>query len=76
MAARKFLLSTEVSEVVVVGPDFKRVRSTFKVVSEEFEGADDGKEFFVVDVVVLFCGNEGVGIEGDRVPAVEFVGLF
>ena len=48
------MLGAEIGEVVMVGPDFERLRMSFKVVAEVFKGADDGEEFFVVDVVVLF----------------------
>ena len=70
------MLGTEVSEVVVVGPDFKCLGVPFEVVTEGFESAYDGQEFFVVDVVVLFGWLHGFGVKGDGVPSVQGVGLF
>src|SRR5712671_5911637 len=72
----EFLLCSEVGEVIVVGPYFKGFRMTLKVMAESFEGANDSKEFFVVDVVVEFGRLHGLGEESNRVPAVEKVGLF
>ena len=46
------MFGTEVSKVVVVGPNFENLGVSFQVVSPVLEGFDDGKEFFVVDVVV------------------------
>src|SRR5712672_3183492 len=52
--AGEFLLCLEVGEVIVIGPYFKGVRMTLEVMVESFEGTNDSKEFFVVDVVVEF----------------------
>jgi hypothetical protein len=60
----------------MVGPYFKGFGVAFEVVAEGFEGSDNGKEFFIVDIIVLFRWLEGLGIIGDWVPAVEKVGLF
>src|SRR5712672_394259 len=49
---------------------------TLKVMVESFEGTNDGKEFFVVDVVVEFGRLHGFGEESNRVPSIEKVGLF
>src|SRR5712672_1357122 len=49
---------------------------TLKVMAESFEGANDSKEFFVMDVVVEFGRLHRFGEESNRVPAVEEVGLF
>lgn len=76
MSTRYFLLGAEIGEVVMVGPDFERLRMSFKVVAEVFKGADDGEEFFVVDIVVLFGWQHGFGVKGNRVPAIKSVWLF
>ena len=60
----------------MVGPDFERLRMSFKVVAEVFKGADDGEEFFVVDIVVLFGWQHGFGVKGNRVPAIKSIWLF
>src|SRR5712672_2869831 len=72
----EFLLCLEVGEVIVIGPYFKGVRMTLEVMAESFEGANDSKEFFVVDVVVELGRLHGFGEESNRVPSVEKVGLF
>src|SRR5712672_280141 len=72
----EFLLCLEVGEVIVIGPYFKGVRMTLEVMAESFEGANDSKEFFVVDVVVEFGRLHGFGEESNRVPSIEEVGLF
>jgi hypothetical protein len=76
LTARKSLLHTGVNEVIVICPDLKGFRVSFKVVAEGFKGMDDGKEFFVMNVIILFCGKEQLGEIGNWVPAIEKVGLF
>src|SRR5882762_3741770 len=44
--------------------------------AESFEGANDGEEFFVVDVVVELRRLHGFGEESNRVPSVKKVRLF
>ena len=46
------MFCTEVSKVVMVGPNFKNLGVSFEVVSPVFEGFDNGKEFFIMNVVV------------------------
>ena len=58
LAVRKMLLCMEVNKVIVIRPDFKGFRVSFKVVAEGFKGADDSKKFFVVNVIILFYGEE------------------
>jgi len=60
----------KVSEVFVVSKDLNWERETVEVVSEGFEGADDGEEFMIVDVVVSFCLRERLGEVGTGMPIV------
>ena len=76
LIAGKFLFRTKVRKVVVVGPDLERVLVTFEVVAEMFESTDDGKEFFVMNVVIEFSGLHAFGVKGNRVPVIKEVGLF
>ena len=48
----------EVGEVLVVGEDLDREGGSMEVVAPGFQGADDGKEFPVVNVIVSFCRGE------------------
>ena len=50
-----FCFFREVDEVTVVSPDFKDVRVAFEVVTKNFQGPDDSKEFFIMNFVVAFC---------------------
>ena len=36
----------------MVRPDLKGIRMALEIVAESFEGTNDGKEFFVVDVII------------------------
>jgi hypothetical protein len=47
----------EVLEVVVIGDDEGRVGNAFQVGTPLSEGFVYREEFFVVDVIVHFCGN-------------------
>ena len=35
----------------MVGPNFENLGMSFKVMSPVFEGFDDGKEFFIMNIV-------------------------
>jgi hypothetical protein len=76
LMTRNFLLIAKIGEVFVVGPNFEGVRAAFEVMTEGFKGTDDGKKFFVVDIVVEFRGKHGFGVKSNRVPSIEEVGLF
>jgi hypothetical protein len=76
LAAGGLLFCSEVLEVIMVGPNFKDVRVAFEVVAEGFKGFDDGKEFFIVDVIIKLGRVEGLGVIGNGVPTVQEVWLF
>ena len=59
---------TEVSEVFMVGEDLDREGGSVEVVVPRFQGADDGEEPSVIDVVVLFCWGERLGEVGTGMP--------
>ena len=42
----------------MVGEDLYQERGTMEVVMPGFQGANDGEEFAVIDVVVVFGGGE------------------
>ena len=42
----------EVGEVIVVGPNLENLGVSLEIMSPVFEGFDDGKEFFIVNVIV------------------------
>ena len=52
LSSGQFLFRMEVRKVVMVGPNFEILGVSFKVMSPMFEGFDDGKEFFIVNVIV------------------------
>jgi hypothetical protein len=60
----------------MIRPDFKGFKMAFKIVTEGFKGADNGKEFFIVDIIVLFWWLQGFWVVHDGVPPVEKVWLF
>jgi hypothetical protein len=53
----KALFGVEVDEIIVVCPDFKGFRMSFKVVMEGFKGANNGKEFLIMDIVICSAGR-------------------
>ena len=59
---------SKVSEIFMVSKDLNWERGTVEVVSEGFEGADDGEEFAIIDVIVSFCLRERLGEVGTGVP--------
>ena len=54
LSSQKSLFSAKVGKVVVVGPDFEGDRVAFEKVSEGLKGLNDSKEFFVMNIIVLF----------------------
>ena len=54
----KVLSLVEVCQVFMIGEDLDREGGSMEVVSPGFQGMDDGKEFPVIDVVVLFHRDE------------------
>src|ERR1700744_4558210 len=60
----------KIFEVLVVRNNFDGVQEPFKVVPPLLEGGEDGKEFFIIDVIVEFGRIHGVGEEGDRVEDI------
>ena len=60
----------------MVQTHFNGVLSTFEIVLEYFKGVNDGKEFFVVDLKVLFHRLMGLGMICNWVPTIEGIWLF
>ena len=59
----------------MVGEDLYRKGGAMEVVAPGFQGANDGEEFAVIDVVVALGGGEGLREVGARVPVAVGVGL-
>ena len=76
LVAREFLFCLEIRKVIMVSPDFEGLFAAFEVVAEVFQGADDGKEFFIMNVIIEFSLVKGLGKEGDWMPRVKSVRLF
>ena len=53
LSSGKVLFCVEVGKIVIICPDFKKNRVSFKVMLKGFKGMNDGKKFLVMDVVVL-----------------------
>ena len=60
LAAVKRLGLTEVGEVFVISEYLHRKGRTMEIVAPGFQGANDGEEFAVVDVIVALGGGEGL----------------
>ena len=65
----------EVGKILVVGEDLYREGGTMEIVAPRFQGANDGKEFAVIDIVVPFGGGEGLQQVGAGVPIAVGVSL-
>ena len=60
LAAVKHLGLVEIGEILVVGEDLYGKGGTMEIVAPRFQGANDGKELAVIDIVVLLGGGEGL----------------
>ena len=58
----------EVGEVLMVSKDLYREWESMEVMSPGFQGADNSKEFSVIDVIVSFCWREQLEEVGAGVP--------
>ena len=54
----------------MIRDDINWSRSSFKVVSPNFEGFEDGQNFLVMYIIIQFCGVEGPRIESDGIYLV------
>jgi len=52
----------------VVSKDLNWERRAVEVVSPGFKGTDDGEEFAIINIIVLFCLRERLGKVGAGVP--------
>ena len=75
LSSVEVLGGTEVGEVFVVGEDLDRERGSMEVVSPRLQGADDGEEFSVVNVIVSLSWGERLREVGTWVPFAVGVGL-
>ena len=66
---------SEVGKVLMVGEDLNWERGAVEVVSPGFEGVDDGKEFTIIDAIILFCLEEQLREVGTGMPVSIGVGL-
>ena len=75
MAAVECLGLAEIGKVLVVSEDLHRKGRAMKIVAPGFQGADNSKEFMVIDVVVPLSGGEGLQEVGAGMPIAIGVGL-
>ena len=68
LSAVEHLGLSEVGEVLVISENLHGERRAMEVMAPGFQGADDGKEFTVIDVTVSFCRGERLGEIGTWVP--------
>ena len=59
----------------MVGEDLHGEGRAVEIVAPRFQGANDGKEFSVVNIIVSFGGGEGLREVGTGVPIAVGVGL-
>jgi hypothetical protein len=52
------LFREKIDQISVVSPDFCGVIPSLQVVVENFQGTNDGKEFLIMDFVILFSRLE------------------
>ena len=74
LASRQFAGVFDIGEVFVVGDDGDEMGGSLDVLFPFLQCENDGKEFTIVDVIVSFSGNEGLGEIGTWVwVAIEIV---
>ena len=48
----------EIGKILVIHENLYWKGGTVKVMPPRFQGSDDGEEFAIIDVIVLFCWGE------------------
>ena len=75
LATVKRLGLMEIGQILVVSENLYQKRRAMEVVTPGFQGANDGEEFAVTDVVVVFGGGERLREVRARMPVTVGVGL-
>ena len=65
----------EIHQVLVICKDLDGERGSMEVVSPGFQGTDDGEEFPIIDVVILFSRDKQLRKVGVGVPIAIRVSL-
>ena len=60
----------KIFEVLVIRDDINWSRSSFEVMSPNFEGFENGQEFLVMYIIVQLCGVKSLGVKSDRMYLV------
>ena len=60
LAAVKRLWLAEISKVLVVGEDLYREGGAVEIVAPGLQGANNGEELSVINIVITFGGGEGL----------------
>ena len=74
MVSTKDLCSRKIFQVFVVGNNINWSCRAFKVMSPDMESFKNGKEFFVVGVVVQFGRGESMEVESNQMYFIGVVG--
>ena len=67
LSVHKHFHHGKVFKVLVISDDVDAMLGSLKVMMPDFEAFEDGKEFFVVGVIVALSIGEGAGVESDQV---------
>lgn len=62
LAAGQVAWLFEVSKILVIHDDGRWMSHPSEVMFPFFQGMKDHKEFLIVDVVILLCWREGLGV--------------
>jgi hypothetical protein len=54
----------------MVSNNINQSSGTFKIMTPNLEGFEDSQEFFVVHIVVQFCGRKGLGMKSNWVHSI------
>src|ERR1700743_1813103 len=69
----EFLSALEVSEVLVIHPNFERFRSTKEVGTPFLETGDNSQKFLVINFIMSLCVGKGSTHKCDGMPFLVIV---
>ena len=54
LLSSEFLLCRKIDQIAMIGPNFKVIVPSFQVMAKNFQGANNGEEFFIMNFIVVF----------------------
>ena len=75
LVMREFVRVFEIWQVFMVSENGDRMEGALQVLFPFPQGKDDSEKLLIIDIIVLFCGREGLGEVSARVEVTRGIWL-